>query len=483
MTMNTGFSLQTIAARYQNALITKAAFITALGAGCCALLAFRLKALQLSSALRVGLPAICAAGMLAALFVWLRKRWMDRKGLAAFLDNSLGLEQRLVTAEEFAKVAISPLYPSLVEDLRKHMTSKQVIFPKPFDHTAGLLMAVLLFLLLWPKLNPVLPPPMRQPDFPQPPKQQPPPPDQKKQDQKQEDRQQQDGGGQQQQQQAGAGQQQQQPGGAGQSTDNNQQDKSGAASQPPSSVDDQQQKSGSGAEPSSAEQQKIDSEAASAQQAQSQPGGAQPAGSDKQDSTDKQRSDGQPQQGSPQSQAGNRQQKGAKSNTQSNQDSSSSQGQPKESPQAQQGSGSQGKGQSFGEGAALKADIQQLLKEMSGELKNLQAQLESAQEQERPEAGKGTDPDLYGDRAKLEELPNTTPLPIELKTDTRATKSGRPSGDIGKPSDEVANAAPKTEAQAVSLSDQPLEEAGSTRQPVPAEYRPIFDELRRSTNQ
>ncbi len=48
-----------------------------------------------------------ALGLVAVLFIslgfWLQQRWLPQKEAAAYLDRSLGLQQRLVTAEEFAK--------------------------------------------------------------------------------------------------------------------------------------------------------------------------------------------------------------------------------------------------------------------------------------------------------------------------------------------------------------------------------------------
>ena len=146
---------------------------------------------------------------------------------------------------------------------------------------------------------------------------------------------------------------------------------------------------------------------------------------------------------------------------------------------ARDGSGSQGTGQSLGEGAALKADIQQLLKEMSGELKDLQAQLEASKDHAQPNAGTSTDPNLYGDSERLEDVTAKNPLPLQMKTDSAATKGGRPGISIGKPSGDVSAAAPQVQAQDAQLTDQPLDESTATRQPVPAEYRSVFDQLQR----
>ncbi len=127
----------------------------------------------------------------------------------------------------------------------------------------------------------------------------------------------------------------------------------------------------------------------------------------------------------------------------------------------------------------LKAQIQELLKEVSGELKQLQEQLASAQGVEQPQAGTSTDPDLYGGSAEHDQLPSAQrKLPMQLHTDTGETKQPRSGGGAGQPSQEVGHAAPQAEAQDAQLSDVPLEERPTERQPIPPEYRSVFDQLR-----
>ncbi len=129
---------------------------------------------------------------------------------------------------------------------------------------------------------------------------------------------------------------------------------------------------------------------------------------------------------------------------------------------------------------ALKTEIQQLLQEVSGQLEELQAQLESAQQQVHPEAGTTTDPTLYD--ASASRQPNRAaggPLPIHLATDEAEVSAQRPGGGVGTPSGRVAGDAPQAAPEEAQLSDQPLEEPSAARQPVPPEYRSVFDRLQR----
>jgi len=125
---------------------------------------------------------------------------------------------------------------------------------------------------------------------------------------------------------------------------------------------------------------------------------------------------------------------------------------------------------------ALKADIQQLLKELSGELKDLQAQLASSSQEPHPEAGTSTDPELYGPRATPEPATGES-VAIELSTDTQPTQASRRGGGVGQPSGKVSGTGPQVTPEDAQLSETPLEEQPVSRQPVPPEYRRIFDRL------
>jgi len=124
----------------------------------------------------------------------------------------------------------------------------------------------------------------------------------------------------------------------------------------------------------------------------------------------------------------------------------------------------------------LTGEIQQLLKELSGDLKQLQAQL-TANKQEHPSPipGTATDPDLYG--AQALEQASGKQLPIQLEVDTKPTAATRPGGGVGEPSEQVMSATPQTEPEAAQLADTAAEEPASQRRPIPPEYRPVFERL------
>ncbi|MBI4342448.1 MAG: hypothetical protein HY599_03665, partial [Candidatus Omnitrophica bacterium] len=137
-----------------------------------------------------------------------------------------------------------------------------------------------------------------------------------------------------------------------------------------------------------------------------------------------------------------------------------------------------GGGQSPGNQAALKAEIQELLQEVSGELKQLQAQLAVAHPETTPDPGTSTDPELY--EAPMPISPDAgTPLPMSLGTDTAETKTPRPGGGVGEPSDAVSSDAPSTPLEEAELSEAPLGERAVGRQVVPPEYRGVFERLHR----
>ena len=143
---------------------------------------------------------------------------------------------------------------------------------------------------------------------------------------------------------------------------------------------------------------------------------------------------------------------------------------------------SQGTSQSSGNQEAMKAEIQQLLKQVSGELKQLQAQLAERSDVPHPEAGTGTDPNLY-EAPMSPENSTGSAVPIQLRTDAAQIKTQRPSGGVGRPSAEASNATPQTQAEAAQLSEEPQEEAPTAKQPVPPEYRSVFDRLHQQQTQ
>ena len=140
----------------------------------------------------------------------------------------------------------------------------------------------------------------------------------------------------------------------------------------------------------------------------------------------------------------------------------------------------QGSGLSSGNQEALKEEIQQLLKEVSGQLQQIQAQLANAKNQPHSEAGTGSDSNIYEAPMSLDHNPGA-PVPIQLKTDTAETKVDRSGGGVGKPSGDVSSATPHTRAEEAQLSDQPLEESPTNRQAIPPEYRGVFDQLHKQS--
>jgi hypothetical protein len=126
----------------------------------------------------------------------------------------------------------------------------------------------------------------------------------------------------------------------------------------------------------------------------------------------------------------------------------------------------------------LKAEIQGLLKELSEELKQLEANLET-NTPASPQAGTGTDPELFGAGAD-EAMPmgGGTAVPVHLRTDVAEGGSRRQGTGTGLPSGEVSADAPRSRAEAAQLSDVPREELPVVSPAVPPQYRGIFDRLR-----
>jgi hypothetical protein len=119
------------------------------------------------------------------------------------------------------------------------------------------------------------------------------------------------------------------------------------------------------------------------------------------------------------------------------------------------------------------------LKEVSGEIRTLQAQLAAAKGQPPPAPGTTTDPELYGAPEPPGET-GTGTVPIQLQTDAAAmTGAARAASGVGRPSGEAAAASPTAKAEPAQLSDDPLEEPPGSRETVPPEYRDVFDRLNR----
>ena len=472
--------------RYRTRVLAKAGILGTLSFAALAVLGWRLRGLHVSPGWSVGLPVGLACGVTVSLAWWVRQHWFSPHSAAAHLDDVLGLQQRLVTAEEFARSQQPPaLYPLLVEDTARRCSPQQTRFPRPLDRTAGALVVLLLFLLLWPRLGsgPFQLPPHPQSRPPQPPLSQETSPQDRHQD---EQRQQQGSSA----QQASSSNQSEPNAGTGQSqqpNDGQQGSTNAEGSRSNTSSGSDAANTRAGESKSGAQQQDASGQEANGQQAKGNPqqteGRSGQSGETKSQSAagHKQQAEGQSVRSSGAGQQ-HAAQGAQRSTAQERESGRSAEGQKDRASQtAQQRAAQGGGGQSPGNDEALKAEIQQLLKEVSGELKDLQAQMASKANQV-PEAGTSSDPNLYESPMKLDRTTGDA-LPIQLKTDSAQIKGQRPGSGVGQPSGDVGSATPQTHAEAAQLADTPREETPTSRQPVPPEYRSIFDQLRRSSAQ
>jgi len=429
--------LERFTARYRTRLLLKAVVLAALGAGIAAVLAWRLHRLRVNPVWAIGAPGLLGLAAAASLGGWLRLRWMSRQGGAAYLDRTLRLQQRLITAEEFAHAAPPPLlYPLLIEDVGQRVSAQGVRFPKPWDRATMALAVLLLVLLLWPLRGgsvlqqlaqlPRTPPPSPPPEMP-------PSPEEERQE-------------------PGASQRQS----AGSSVDQTQSSQQG---QSPGQQDQSPGSSSGGGGDQRDPSSQGTAAASSGQDGQGTTADASRTGDGKQ--TDGGARDQSARQGK-QAQAGGAQRDQAAASA---------------SAEARSGGGV---GTSSADQEALRAEIQELLQEVSGELKQLQAQLAEAQSDTAPSPGTSTGPELYEAPMPLSpEAEGSSPVPMSLGTDTAETRSTRPGGGVGEPADRVSSEAPGAQAEDAQLSDTPLDERAATRQVVPPEYREVFDRLHR----
>ena len=476
--------LQQFAARYRGALLTKAGVLAGLGVGVLGVLGWRLHRLSLHPHWAVGVSAAIAVLLAGSLAWWLRRCWITAQGAAAHLDRTLGLQQRLVTAEEFAGASPAPaLYPLLVEDVEHHYTGSRTRFPRPFDRAAGILAGLLIMLLFWPTagggpLHLAQLPGVARPPQPSP-QEMPPQPQQDRQRQGQE----------------GSGQQHSLSG----------QGSSGASSGSQSSQP-QAQGQGNQQEASSGDRGRgQEGRGAAGSQARHSDGAAQDgnraegqeAGSRKQETTGTGQQAGDGQQGSAdRAQSGNKQQAtgdkgqatGDKGQGQANhtpqqagENRETGQQGEQQSAALQQQTG-HGNQQSLGNQETVKAEIQELLKEVSGELKQLQQQMDASKNQQQPNMGTSTDPNLYEPPMTLDGKAGSS-LPIQLQTDTAQMNTQRRGSGTGRPSEMAARATPQTQAEEAQLANEPLEETPAERHPIPPEYRGAFERLHQQNPQ
>ena len=451
-------TLDQFTARYRSALLLKVGVWAGLGLAIVSILAWRLHTVGLNAIWWIALPVALAMIAAGGIAWWIRPKWISRVSAAAHLDQVMKLQQRLVTAEEFSHVKQAPaLYPILVEDTTNRLSPGQARLPHPVNRTACLLAAVLLLLLLWPiggsapiqlaALTGIGPEFMQQKV---PPESSP------------------EAG------QDGAGSSQQ----ASDQGESSKQQGRG----------DQQRGEDGGSEGSQADspdpQQGDDASSSSSAQSESEAGskGEQGEAGDMADASaargDLESAEDRASQGAD-SQDTRMQMEQAKATERAELESGRSQAMQQarsdDSEKGEEGLGS-AKGASGANQDRLKADIQELLEELSGELKTLQEQLGESQQQPDPLAGTDTDPELYGSASGLESASGET-LPIQLGTDTEPTARKRPGGGVGDASGEISDALPQMQAQASELAEKSLEERPISRQSIPPEYRSVFDRL------
>lgn len=458
--------VQRLTARTRRRRIIRAATGSALGLSCAGLAAVRLQQAGLD-AVRLMLLIAALGALIAAWQWWSLRRDHPAFGAIADLDRSLGLHARLLTAVAFADAPEPPaLYGQLLKDTAAAMPDVQRRLPPVLDRPGAALAVAVLLLLLWPRANAptqlAMVPPMTPPELP--PVMPPEPPPQPQQDQQSNQSQNQQphqhqSGGQNQQSQGGGSQdqQQKQQPQSGQSGDqttesqgNQQNNTSSASAQQPPSSGGQESQQPSGQQPKSGQ---------SPQQAQAGKdgkSGAEQASSHTKDATK-------------QGQGGD-------------------QGQANSAPLAAKGkkgdaSKAGGNAGALSEAAqqqALKADIQQLLKELSSELKQMQADMDAkqpnAKEEPSPLAGGSTDPELYDKPAALDKASGSR-LPIQLEVDTQPTASPRKGSGTSDASKHAAESLPQQEPESASLSDVRTTEQGQARHAIPPDYEPVFERL------
>ena len=444
--------LHQLLVRYRRGAALHVGLSASLGLGGVGLVAWRL---WLNGASRPVLGGVAAAGLLGvAAWQWrvLRRERRNRRQLVAQLDESLGLKARLLTAVEFADAPEPPaLYARLLEETTSTLPEAFRRLPPVVDRRMVALAAVLLLLWLWPRSSTRLtqlamtPPSVMLLPEPSP---------------SPEQRQDHAASSQNQTGQGGEGSQSQQAG----AQSNGSQDSRGSQTSQTSPS-----QSGRGSQPDTRQAQQQSSAQANAssgsqdQKRQSPGQQASASASEQREQSGRAGRTGQASANASQDRDGAARESGAK----------------RQMATRSQAAGAQQAGSSAQQ-ELLKADIQQLLKELSTELKQMQAELEAAQrhDQANPAPGTSTDPNLYGDSAQAKQAAGNR-LPVQLEVDTQPTASTRRGGGVGKPSTDVADALPQQQPEEATLSDVRTTETGVAPQSIPPEYRPVFERLSR----
>ena len=135
---------------------------------------------------------------------------------------------------------------------------------------------------------------------------------------------------------------------------------------------------------------------------------------------------------------------------------------------------------------ALQAEIKQVLQGLSSDLEQLQAKLDAQPPDRIPSTpGTATDPDLYDESVMPLAKGQGATLPLQLDADAAPTAKARPGGGMGQPdaTAPVSNAKPRAADESAELADHAAPEAGVQRQPIPPEYKPVFEELQSNPDQ
>ncbi len=475
------------ARRYQRAFVLKVVILCLLGAMIVVALTLAYARLGVQRTWVVAFPVALAVAGAAVMATWMRAHWISRRAAPTHLDRVLGLQQRLATIADYestVQAAASSLYPALMADAAARLEGRTVRVPKMVDRTTGSLLAVLLLILLLPRL-----PHLRQAQPVRPLSTSASSAISQSADHSP--------------QSAMAPQQGRPQGGSSTQSANNTTGSSGSQTigqqqsaqtgRAGESASHSSAQPSAGATPASAQGQAGDraGDRTAQNQGQQNPDQSSPPPSSRTGESPAESSQNhqEPQQTS-NGQAGHGQTRQAGAGSDGNQSNhpgrSSSEGPPSSGSQgsssqlAQQQPGAATGGTTpAGQGAdqtALRTEIRQLLQQVSGELQQLQDQM-AAQHPGPSTPGTSTDPQLYGAEKEIAP-PGTGPsVPIELNADSHATVAPRPGGGTGPASSTASHASPLAQAEQASLSDQPLAETPTARQPVPPEYRSVFDQL------
>lgn len=480
--------------RYRRRFLLQAGLRLIIGCVAIGLFAYKLSQFQVPAILSIGLPVLLGISGLFFLCRWISHRWISRNAAPAYLDRTLKLQQRLVTVAEFAKdKKQSSLYHLLVEDTTHNLSDDQGHMPRPFDKTAALLALALLLVWLWPADSSEqlqIAQKTEDPSF----------PDQRKQDTS--DQRDQNSESAPQSQGSDSSNDQQSGGQSGaddqMGEDDSPQDKESQGSDPTSSEGSQGNQEDSQQQDSTAngkmanqsgqnnQQQRANKDSSSARSGSSSADQSQQQQAEEKNSRDGQsRAQANQQSASSQDKDQSRQKTSASdSRSERSRQSSSTRDQGSQSMQTAQRSGkqpSQGSQQNSGLSAAqqqaMRAEIKELLKELSAEMEAFHKQLAEAPEAAYPEAGTSTDPDLYERAMEIERKIQAQALPMTLATDDKESGSMRKASGIGESSEEVSDAAPQMSRDNARLSGESAPVQAVERQPIPPVYQGVFENL------